>query len=186
MQGVGPTAPATGVVIAVCPLIEAVLVEARISHHGGMRTVAEPPRVTIQIRRASGPGAAPLNASEAVALVDAAERPGEVEQLVIDRIAYGGRAIVATISIMGTRTCAVIVIIIIAIHVLWMVMIAVMCLTITVVSIALLGFAALRSFRLTGLMFTLLAFTIHTIALAVLFLFSCAILTDTLTRLLSL
>ena len=79
---------AAAVVIAVCPLREAVLVESRIVDHRRMRTIAEPVAIArgtpVPVRRTRGPGTTALNASEAVALVDAAERPGEVEQLIID------------------------------------------------------------------------------------------------------
>ena len=173
IQRVGPPAPAAGVVIAVSPLGEAVLIVALISHHRGMRTVAEPPRVPIHISGPGGPGTTPLDASEAVALVDAAERPGDIEQLVVDRVAYGGRAIKAMIGSLRAWPITIVVIVPIVI-------------VVAVGSLALLWFAVLPSIRLTVLMFTLLEFTSLAVTIAVISLFSFAILTDTLTRLLGL
>ena len=178
IQRVGPPAPAAGVVIAVSPLGEAVLIVALISHHRGMRTVAEPPRVPIHISGPGGPGTTPLDASEAVALVDAAERPGDIEQLVVDRVAYGGRAIKAMIG--SVRAWPITIVVIVPIVIVPIVIV------VAVGSLALLWFAVLPSIRLTVLMFTLLAFTSLAVTIAVISLFSFAILTDTLTRLLGL
>ena len=178
IQRVGPPAPAAGVVIAVSPLGEAVLIVALISHHRGMRTVAEPPRVPIHISGPGGPGTTPLDASEAVALVDAAERPGDIEQLVVDRVAYGGRAIKAMIG--SVRAWPITIVVIVPIVIVPIVIV------VAVGSLALLWFAVLPSIRLTVLMFTLLEFTSLAVTIAVISLFSFAILTDTLTRLLGL
>ena len=183
IQRVGPPAPAAGVVIAVSPLGEAVLIVALISHHRGMRTVAEPPRVPIHISGPGGPGTTPLDASEAVALVDAAERPGDIEQLVVDRVAYGGRAIKAMIG--SVRAWPITIVVIVPIVIVPIVIVPIV-IVVAVGSLALLWFAVLPSIRLTVLMFTLLEFTSLAVTIAVISLFSFAILTDTLTRLLGL
>lgn len=101
-------APSTGAVVAVCPLVEAVLMQTRISHHRRMRTVAESPCVPVHVRRPGGPSPAALHASKSIALVDPAERPSEIEHLIVDRIANGGRAIRAMVGVMGTRAISVV------------------------------------------------------------------------------
>ncbi len=68
-------APSTGVVVAVCPRREAVLMQTRISHQGRMRTAADSPCVPVHVRRSRGPSTIALNASESIALVDPADRP---------------------------------------------------------------------------------------------------------------
>ena len=145
MQRVSVPAPAAGVVIAGSPLGEAALVQTRISHHGRMRTVAESPCVPVHVRRPRGPSTTALNASEAIALVDPAERPREIEHLIVDRIANGGRAIRAMVCVMGTRAIIVVTVLMIAVPISMHTLLTLFLLVVTVIANLLFAFVTLHA-----------------------------------------
>lgn len=146
MPMVNVPAPSTGVVVAVCPLIEAVLMQTRISHHGRMRTVAESPCVPVHVRRSGGPSTTALNASEAIALVDPTERPREIEHLIVDRIANGGRAVRALVCVMGARAIIVVTVVMITVPISVLTLLTLFLWMVAVIASLLLAFVTLLAF----------------------------------------